>query len=574
MYRKTRTAATAVLLALALAATAAHADWNPGMAYKMHFPQRPDLVGFDVKFNSPMTVADDWKCSETGPVNDIHFWFSARNDWLNLQFPLDAQITNIHVSIHEDVPAGPVIPYSHPGRLLWQRDYNVGQVKIRQNGAGPQWWYDPATGLLLPNDHNKIYQCNITGIKEPFYQKKGTIYWLDVSMTAQGELGWKSSDQGLYPQPYTGNHYQDDATWTPASTASWQDIHYPAGPLQGKSMDMAFVITGIRPVFHHKMHFPQNPDPTGADVNFTYPRVAADDWKCSETGPVDDIHFWFSAFHDWFDPAAPLQQQIFNIHVSIHADIPDPDGQQGPLFSMPGVLLWQRDYPVTAVNIKFVKYITEGQAWYDPTQGYVPMNHFFLYRCDVDSIAQPFIQQVGNIYWLDVSIACEQPLGWKTADVDAYPAPYTGNHFLDDAVWGDFPPGGGNPIWTDLKWPLGLPNGGQSIDLSFVITRLPPPTGVGGTPKSYHLGQNYPNPFNPTTTIRYTLPERSTVELAVFGVDGKLVRVLESGTNPAGTHEATWDGRDSSGRGVASGVYFYRLNAGSFTETKKMVLMK
>jgi len=94
-------------------------------------PPAAGPVGFDVRFNSPMTLADDWRCSDTGPVQDIHFWFSARGDWLDLQLPLDAQITNIHVSIHEDVPAGPNNPFSHPGRLLWQRDYNVGQVKIR-----------------------------------------------------------------------------------------------------------------------------------------------------------------------------------------------------------------------------------------------------------------------------------------------------------------------------------------------------------------------------------------------------------------------------------------------------------
>jgi len=570
MNRISRITAGAALLALALATSTAHADWNPGFKHKMHFPQQPDPVGFDVNFRTPMTVADDWKCSETGPVTDIHFWFSARNDWLNLQLPLDTQIFNIHVSIHADVPAGPVIPFSHPGQLLWERDFNVGQVKIRRYGTGLQSWYDPATGLVIPNDHNIIYQCNIINIPEPFYQKRGTIYWLDVSISSQQELGWKSSDLFKYPPGYYGQHYQDDATWTLGAALGWQDIHYPAGQLQGQSMDMSFVITGYKRPFHHKMHFPQHPDPTGADVNFTFPRVAADDWRCSETGPVDDIHFWFSAFNDWFDIAAPIGQQIFNIHLSIHADIPDPDGP-GPLFSQPGALLWQRDLPATLANIKVARYFTEGQAWYDPPQGYVPLNHRFLYRCDIDSIAQPFIQQVGTIYWLDVSIAAEQPLGWKTADVDAYPPPFTGNHYQDDAVWGNFPA----PIWTDLKWPVGLPNGGQSIDLAFVITRLPgSTTGAGEIPKSYHLEQNFPNPFNPTTTIRYSLPEAADIELAVFGVDGKMIRVLENEAKPAGTFEATWDGRDAFGNPVASGVYFYRLNAGSFTETRKMVLMK
>src|SRR5712675_1739988 len=266
MKHAPRTAAWAALLAIALGAGVARADWNPGFAYKMHFPQRPDLAGYDVNFTSPRIVADDWKCSETGPVKDIHFWFSAQGDWLNLQIPLDGQIQNIHVSIHEDVPAAPGNLFSHPGRLLWSRDFNVAQVKIRQNGAGPQSWYDPATGQLIPNDHQKVYQCNITKITEPFYQKRGHVYWLDVSMAAQAPLGWKSSDQNLYPAPYTGNHYQDDAAWQPASTAAWTDIHYPNGPKQGQSMDMAFVVSGFRQVFHHKIHFPQYPDPTGADV--------------------------------------------------------------------------------------------------------------------------------------------------------------------------------------------------------------------------------------------------------------------------------------------------------------------
>ena len=65
---------SAALLALALVVTTAHADWNPGFKHKMHFPQQPDANGYDVNFTAPLIVADDWKCSETGPVTDIHFW--------------------------------------------------------------------------------------------------------------------------------------------------------------------------------------------------------------------------------------------------------------------------------------------------------------------------------------------------------------------------------------------------------------------------------------------------------------------------------------------------------------------
>ena len=88
------------------------------------------------------------------------------------------------------------------------------------------------------------------------------------------------------------------------------------------------------------------------------------------------------------------------------------------------------------------------------------------------------------------------------------------------------------------------------------------------------LAQNAPNPFNPTTTIRFSLPASQEVGLAIFAADGKLVRTLVDGVKERGTHNATWDGRDTSGNPVSSGVYFYRLTAGKFSESKKMVLLK
>lgn len=88
------------------------------------------------------------------------------------------------------------------------------------------------------------------------------------------------------------------------------------------------------------------------------------------------------------------------------------------------------------------------------------------------------------------------------------------------------------------------------------------------------LSQNQPNPFNPTTTIRFSLPASEEVGLAIYAADGKLVRTLVDGVRERGAHSATWDGRDMAGNPVSSGVYFYRLTAGKFNESKKMVLLK
>ena len=88
-------------------------------------------------------------------------------------------------------------------------------------------------------------------------------------------------------------------------------------------------------------------------------------------------------------------------------------------------------------------------------------------------------------------------------------------------------------------------------------------------PVSYRLYQNYPNPFNPTTTIKFDIPERSKTTIKLYGILGNEIKTLVNEEKPAGTYEITWYAEK-----LPSGIYFYRLQAGSFVETKKMVLMK
>ncbi len=93
-------------------------------------------------------------------------------------------------------------------------------------------------------------------------------------------------------------------------------------------------------------------------------------------------------------------------------------------------------------------------------------------------------------------------------------------------------------------------------------------------PQSYYISQNYPNPFNPTTSIKVDLPKDETVRLKVYNINGKEVTTLMSGNYKAGKYEVTWNGHDGFGLLVATGVYIYRLEAGDFVQSKKMVLMK
>jgi len=91
---------------------------------------------------------------------------------------------------------------------------------------------------------------------------------------------------------------------------------------------------------------------------------------------------------------------------------------------------------------------------------------------------------------------------------------------------------------------------------------------------TYYLAPNYPNPFNPGTTIRYHLPRASRVMLQVYNPLGQVVRTLVEAQQPAGRYTVQWDGRDTSGRQLPAGVYFYRLKAGQFEQVRKMVLVR
>jgi len=88
------------------------------------------------------------------------------------------------------------------------------------------------------------------------------------------------------------------------------------------------------------------------------------------------------------------------------------------------------------------------------------------------------------------------------------------------------------------------------------------------------LQGNHPNPFNPETTIRYSVKEATPVKVEIYNVKGQLVKTLVNETKEAGTHSVVWNGMDDNNRAVSSGVYFYKMNAGKYSSTKKMIMMK
>ncbi|MEA2096843.1 MAG: hypothetical protein U9P73_09165, partial [Candidatus Cloacimonadota bacterium] len=177
------------------------ADWDPTESHGMHYPQMPDPFGYDVDCNDPRTLADDFLCTQSGPINEVHIWISQRGQIE----PTPPLINNIHLSIHTDIPASESpTGYSMPGELLWSGNFNAAEFIIREPAyVGLQGWFDPWLPELILNDHNWYWQVNIEPITDPFIQTEGEIYWLDVTIDSPEEIGWKTSL----------DHWNDDAVF-------------------------------------------------------------------------------------------------------------------------------------------------------------------------------------------------------------------------------------------------------------------------------------------------------------------------------------------------------------------------
>ena len=98
--------------------------------------------------------------------------------------------------------------------------------------------------------------------------------------------------------------------------------------------------------------------------------------------------------------------------------------------------------------------------------------------------------------------------------------------------------------------------------------------GDGALPTVFSLRQNYPNPFNPTTEVHFDVPTRSNVKIDIYNVLGHKVKTLVNEEMAAGSYIRTWDGNSSSGNAISSGVYLYKMEAGTFVDTKKMMMLK
>jgi hypothetical protein len=313
----------------------------PWYNHKMHFPQLPDTIGWDVNATMPKILADDWQCSQTGWVTDIHFWGS----WKDLDgIPgTDDYFTPMPffvLSIHENIPASPDTPWSRPGRQVWGW---AGEIPgIPTEPPSLEGWYDPNTDSSICNDHVPYWRYDFfmnqaNPPADSFFQYKDQIYWLNVTAVNIPEpykWGWKNSR----------DHFMDDAVFTDGGPAgpwypivepprcNWFDVYFPTTGIPQDMGSTNYYGQGWYPYeYWTNMWFYDNP------FTYTQPKHIWLNFFIEPVGPVPSAQFainWSTPEWDMLEmgrPPLPGEDEMLYIGRQIFPVVPGPNIIDFPL---------------------------------------------------------------------------------------------------------------------------------------------------------------------------------------------------------------------------------------------------
>jgi len=229
---------------------------------------------------------------------------------------------------------------------------------------------------------------------------------------------------------------------------------------------------------------------------------------------------------------------------------------------------------IKLVRSSYDDYLNDGMnfaSWHDPAtpwdetfNTFMTIAYKFLAHAETDGLGyrMPAKRMMQMLQIFDEDLRQRYDQQNNTAEADSFRATLmvaaVSHAFLTDL----------RSEFRDLNFPIS----DETYDeLRWILTDVE----EGTIPDVSRLGllQNYPNPFNPSTTISFTLPENSRVNLSIYNLEGRLVKTLIKGTLDEGRKQIAWDATDSNGNHVSSGVYFYCLKAGGNVLTRKMVLI-
>jgi hypothetical protein len=464
------------LLALALPALADYPNTNTTKF--VQWPAGYSSMAMDVCATSPYLVADDFSCTNAGPITDIHIWGAWQFDQMDSGATFELQIwTNVPATTN-----GTFITPSHPGAWLWYATLGPGSYSAHPVFTNTEPFLFPGQGFS--GGSQVLWQYNFYPTN--LFTQLGSItnpavYWLGVVVFPQisgFSFGWKTST----------NHFSDYALYSQNDGGTWQLI---GTATTTNYADMAFALTTTAVATNPPAETPkyvQWPDPStnGLDVYAQVVDIVADDFLCTNSGAISDIHIWCSWGGDQIgDTNADWQ----NIWLAIWSDVP----AYGINASHPGQLLWNQWFGAGQYSRDLAITNVFEQCW-DPSSGgyYFPDTKIFYYSFyPTNAFVQQGSPQIPTNYWLSVfHYISAGPFGWKTST----------NHYQDRAVWA-YMPGGtvpGGVFLPSSPWQV-VTNHDYPIrrDMAFKLTTTstqtnPPCCPETGSPK-YVQGPNLTN---------------------------------------------------------------------------------
>jgi N-acetylneuraminic acid mutarotase len=227
-------------------------------------------------------------------------------------------------------------------------------------------------------------------------------------------------------------------------------------------------------------------------------------------------------------------------------------------------------------------YISDGDSVFSTVEEYDPATDTWTTKTDMPtprgwlstSVVDDKIYAIGGIRdYISLSTVEVYDPATDEWDTDISPMPTARCALSTSVVGGEIYAIGGQINFTGPPWDPGLKTVEKFNPLGSPIS-VKNIYGIQNNPTKFLLHQNYPNPFNPQTMIEYQLPQKCHVRLAIYNLLGQEIATLMDQVQPAGQFNVIWDGKDSYGRVVPSGVYFYRLETENFSEMKSMILLE
>jgi hypothetical protein len=422
----------------------------------LKYEQDPQVFGgYDVLNDISWVLADDFLCTNTGPITDIHLWGSF------LSNAVTANLT-FYLAIYDNIPVGPGNPnnFSMPGNLKWSEIFAPGQYNQSFYTNGQETFMEPRVPSNLGPDSQVWYFCFYP--TNQFVQQGSAtatnVYWLMVFAQPPAGAGpppmygWKTATE-------VRNDISVHAPWPggfPAANPGWT----PTADVTGLRHDLAFKIytastnpppTGC--VDTNGVKYVQNPNLQGGYDVWNEPYVLADDFICTNAGPVSGIHLWGS----WMNDQPALGAITF--WLGIYDDVP-VDATNS--FSHPGDLLWSQFF--APGQYSETPWASGSENFLDPGPPNIigPESNVWYYCFfPTNPVIQTGSAASPNRYWLaayaQLPSGTGKQFGWKST---------TGIHqdISVHAPWAGVPPPV-NPGWVPTFDVTGAP-----LDLAFVVS--------------------------------------------------------------------------------------------------------